>query len=104
MVIHWSVVHCGRHQGYTVNSCLPDSVVLQCSLLLSSLVTHVRRASEGGGEGDVGPSPGEIPQSPVKERETGVPTAMELFGLEEALLVGRGKKDAEQKREMALKK
>ncbi|CAM9185552.1 unnamed protein product, partial [Hapterophycus canaliculatus] len=44
------------------------------------------------------------PRSVMCGREAGVPSAMELFGLEEALLVGRGKKDAEQKRELALQK
>lgn len=33
-----------------------------------------------------------------------MPFAEELFGLEEAELLGRGKKDAEQKRELALQK
>lgn len=33
-----------------------------------------------------------------------MPFAGELFGQEEALLLGRGQKDAEEKRELALQK
>ena len=36
--------------------------------------------------------------------EIGVPFAVELFSAEEALLLGRGKREAEQKRELALQK
>lgn len=39
-----------------------------------------------------------------KEKEAGVPFAGELFGLEEAELLGRGKKDAEQKRGLTVQK
>lgn len=42
--------------------------------------------------------------SSLKENEIGVPFAGELFGVEEATLLGRGKREAEQKRELALQK
>lgn len=40
--------------------------------------------------------------APPVGKEIGVPFAVELFGPEEALLLGRGHKDAEEKRERAL--
>lgn len=50
----------------------------------------------------------EFDQSPVNCQssmdEIGVPFAVELFSAEEALLLGRGKREAEQKRELALQK
>ncbi|CAN0160391.1 unnamed protein product [Pylaiella littoralis] len=67
---------------------------------------------EGGGAGDRGgdrldASPQKIttktPPS-FEEKGVGVPLAGELFGLEEALLLGRGEKHAEQRKELALQK
>ncbi|CAM9205580.1 unnamed protein product, partial [Ectocarpus sp. 8 AP-2014] len=56
----------------------------------------------GGAEADgVDASHAEM-SSPPAGKEIGVPFAVELFGLEEALLLGRGQKDAEEKRERAL--
>lgn len=83
-----------------------------------SSVRVFRRAKEGGGGGEDGfdvslgrataaatARSGTTPSSlHEKEKAVGVPFAEELFGLEEAELLGRGKKDAEQKRELALQK
>lgn len=76
----------------------------------------MRRANEGGEGGEDGldaslgratatARTGTTPFLPRdKEKMIGVPFAEELFGLEESELLGRGKKDAEKKRELALEK
>lgn len=85
-------------------------VHILCSLPF--LCVCVSRAKEGGGAGDRGgdrldASPQKIttktPPS-FEEKGVGVPLAGELFGLEEALLLGRGEKHAEQRKELALQK
>ena len=64
------------------------------------------RVKEGIAEDEalLGRKNGGLTSSSLKENEVGVPFAGELFGEEEALLLGRGKKEAEQKRELALQK
>ena len=85
-----------------------------------SSVRVFRRAKEGGGCGEDGfDSPPGRPTATAaaaarsrtepsslhgKEKAVGVPFAEELFGVREAELLDRGKKDAEQKRELALQK
>ena len=72
-------------------------------LLLRGAMRPSYRAQEAWGSGG-----DEYDQSPIKHpysmEEIGVPFAGELFSAEEALLLGRGKRDAEQKRELALQK
>ncbi|CAM9294068.1 unnamed protein product, partial [Ectocarpus sp. 6 AP-2014] len=72
-------------------------------LMAADLRKKWAKEGRGGGAeaGGVDASDAEM-SPPLAGKEIGVPFAGELFGLEEALLLGRGHKDAEEKRERAL--
>lgn len=66
---------------------------------------RAKEGREGPGQPDAFPHERTARTPPTcEQKDIGVPFANELFGLEEAVLLGRGKRDAEQKKELALQK